>query len=99
MAQSRYKFFETVWNPYLAHNQKGFPATNLEELFSNRDDLRFRIPIEYEYRPDLIAQKFYGNPKLSWIIIYANGFSNSPEDFEKNTLIRIPRKERVEALL
>lgn len=99
MAQSRYKFFDTIYNPYLVHTQKGFPTTNLQELFTFSDNLTYKIPLQFEYRPDLIAQKFYGDPKLSWIITYANGFYNSPEDYVKNSTIRIPRHERVIAIL
>ena len=32
--QSRYKFFDTVYNTDLAHTQKGFPTNSLKETFS-----------------------------------------------------------------
>lgn len=99
MAQSRFKFFENAWNSTLVHWQKGFPTQNMQELFSADDDISYGVPMEYRYRPDLIANKFYRNPKLSWVLIYANGFYNSPEDFDVGAIIRIPKFERIMGLL
>jgi len=97
--QSRYKFFDTIYNPILAHTQKGFPTSSLKEMFSYSDDLAYKIPLEHKYRPDLIASKFYRNSKLFWVLVYANEFYNSPEDFDVNVVIRIPRYERIAGLL
>jgi len=97
--QSRYKFFDTVYNTDLAHTQKGFPTNSLKETFSYSDDLAYQIPIEFKFRPDLIASKFYRNSKLFWILVYANEFHNSPEDFDINVVIRVPRYERIVGLL
>jgi len=92
---SRYKYFRTVWNSRLKHKIKGLPNIKLFNDFRFTDDISYRIPLKYEYRPDLIAIEYYGDPKLFWILVYSNRFEHSPDDFEKNTLIRVPRYERI----
>jgi len=95
MAKSRYKFFEDVYNEDTKHTQKGFPKVILSELFSNDNDIIYTIPLEEVYRPDLITFRFYGNPKLYWILVYVNGISDSPEGFYEGRTIRVPQYERV----
>lgn len=96
---SRYKYFRNVWNDNIKHVQKGLPNTELYSFFNFNDDKSFRIPLKYEYRPDLIALNFYGDPRLFWILVYANSFDNSPEDFNAGRIIKIPRYERIVSLI
>ncbi len=101
MGYSRYKQFETVWNSSLVHNQKGFPKSNLTELFAdpNNNDISYKIPLRWQYRPDLIANHFYKNPTLFFVLVYANNFRYCPEDFTTDTIIKVPRYERMISLL
>lgn len=100
MIQSRYKFFDDVWNNNKLSYFKGLPTDGFFTLFTTTtDDILYTIPKQFEYRPDLIANTFYGSPKLYWILIYANGFNNSPEDFAEGVTIRIPSYKKVIDLL
>ena len=99
MGTSRYKFYDDVWNDDINHYQKGIQSQNMTDLLIGEGDILYTIPIEHVYRPDLIAKKFFGNPKLYWVLVFANNFANSPEDFEQGITIRIPRYERVLELL
>jgi len=100
MIQSRYKFFDEIWNEERTSKFKGLPIDDFFTLFnSSTDDITYTIPKQFEYRPDLIANVFYGSPKLYWILIYANGFNNSPEDFEEGISIRVPSYKKVIDLL
>jgi len=99
MGYSRYKWFNTAWNSALVHNQKGFPSTNLTDLFADDSDISYKIPLVHQYRPDLIAHKFYQNPKLFFVLVYANNFRYCPEDFTMGTVIKVPRNDRVISLL
>lgn len=92
---SRYRLFASAWYDDLQHTIKGLPKEDIFSMFRFQDDIRYRIPLGYKYRPDLIANRFYGNPKLYWVLIYCNRFYNSPEDFEAGTVIRVPRFERI----
>lgn len=92
---SRYKFFRETWNEEYKHNQKTLPDKELRKTFQNNDDLIYEIPLRFRYRPDLISLMFYKDPKLFWILVYANEFYNTPEDFEVGVKLRIPRYERI----
>jgi len=96
MALSRYdKFFDTVFNVEINHDQKGFLQEDIKDRISFSDDIIYEIPLIYEYRPDRIAQKFYGNPKLFWVLVYVNEIENSPEGFYQGRRIRVPRFDRI----
>jgi len=96
MSNSRYgKFFEDVYNADFNGIQKGYKKENMEELISFPDDIIYEIPLEFQYRPDLIARKFYGNSRLFWILIYTNKINNSPEGFTMSKRIRVPRPNRI----
>jgi len=96
---SRYKYWRDVYNSDIKHNQKGLPDIEPYSFFTFSDDKSYRIPLKYEYRPDLIALEFYGDPRLFWVIVYANGFNNSPQDFNTGRVIKIPRYERIISLI
>jgi hypothetical protein len=98
-SSDRYKFFEEVWSDDYMHTQRGMIRDDMQQLLTTDYDIIYTIPQEHEYRPDLIAEKFFGNPKLYWVLVYINNFANCPEDFTANTSIRIPRYERVVELL
>jgi len=95
MGKTRYNFFDTVWNDSLNHTQKGMPSVDLQTTFSFSDDILYTIPLEQQYRPDLVASQFYGDPTLYWILVYVNNFANSPEDFTTGTIIRVPQFARI----
>lgn len=96
---SRYKFFETIYNDDIKHTQKGFLREDIKEILSGEDDIVFFIENEYKYRPDKIALKFYDDPKLYWILVYVNDINNSPQGFESGIYIRVPRPERIDRIL
>lgn len=95
MSATRYKYFLEAWNEDFKHNQKTLPNKPLKEIFQNDDDLTYEIPLRFKYRPDLISLMFYKDPKLFWILVYANEFYNTPEDFEVGVKLRVPRYERI----
>lgn len=64
-------------------------STIYEKNFSE-DSIEYVIPPWLDLRPDLIAQTFYGNAKLVWVLIVANKIEKSPEEFKKGTTILVP---------
>ena len=95
----RYKFFENVSSDYANNDIKGFPKESLHDLFTFDDDLFITIDTKYQYRPDLIANNVYGNPKLYYILVYANNINDSPEGFYSGRQIRVPRFENIVSLI
>jgi hypothetical protein len=97
---SRYKFYTTIQNIATGTPAIGFPISeNFNNMFSTTSDVSYTIPVKFQYRPDLIANYFYGDPTLFWIIVNNNGITNSPEGFEVGTVIKIPYIGRVMELL
>lgn len=93
---SRYeKFFDTIWNYDINNNQKGYIDENIKEQLTFSDDIIYEIPLRFQFRPENIARSFYGNPKLYWVLVYANEIEDSPAGFYTGRKIRIPRLERI----
>ena len=99
MAGSRYKFFKNVTNSVTGTPYKGFQNIDLTSLFSSANDISYKIPVKFQYRPDLIANYFYGDPTLYWVIVYRNKIINSPEGFETDKIIQIPYIAKVMELV
>lgn len=54
-------------------------------------DLVHKVTLDEDERPDLIALKYYGDARLYWVLLGANGFREKSE-VRKDMLIRIPAK-------
>lgn len=50
----------------------------------------FRIPTVFQYRPDLISMKFFGNYHMGWLICLHNNFMEPIFDFKAGRTIDIP---------
>jgi hypothetical protein len=61
--------------------------------------VKYVIPAEYEYRPDLIANDVYGIVELWWVIYEYNEFTHPFNDFYAGRQILMPNKADLEAYL
>jgi len=52
-------------------------------------DIVHTVTLDEDQRPDLIALAFYGDARLYWVILGANGFREKSQ-LKKGQLIRIP---------
>lgn len=95
----RYKFFDDYFDEQDKMNKKGFMRFNLGNYFRSGNPSTFKITPQFEYRPDKIAFKFYGDASLSWVLIYANNFSQGMGDFFLNREILIPEMSIVNSLI
>lgn len=97
---SRYSFYNDVIDTNTKTKMKGtLKLSNLGIQFINQNATIYEIPIQYSYRPDLIAYKFYKDSSLDWVITFANNFTNSPEDYTPTTSIIIPALSKIKELL
>ena len=94
----RYKFFNDYFDEKDKMNKKGMMKFDLGNYFRSGNPTNFRITNQFEYRPDKIAFKFYGDASLAWVLIYANNFSNGMADFWNNRIIIVPEMSIVTAL-
>ena len=58
-----------------------------------QDDTLYQV--KQDDRIDLIANQYYGNPELWWIIAVVNDFALLPNDLKPLSTIRIPSNNRV----
>ena len=49
------------------------------------------VPEGYAHRPDLIANVFYGDPSMWWLLMEVNSISDPFEGFKVNDRILIPK--------
>lgn len=56
------------------------------------NDLMHRVTLDEDRRPDLIANTYYGDARLYWVILGANDLREK-EQVRKGMLIRIPSKD------
>lgn len=60
------------------------------------DDIEYVIG-EYD-RIDLLSQKFYGTPRLWWVIAVVNNIYNISTEFHPKRKIRIPSNDFIDSL-
>ncbi len=97
--KNRYDFFDDIWNDDIQHHQKFLLDHEFKKKLNEYDYILYNITLADEYRPDLIAHKFYGNSKLYWILVYANDINDSPQGFKTNTQIKIPNPSIIGTLV
>lgn len=63
------------------------------DIVANRDkyDLVHKVTVDEDMRPDLVALRYYGDPRLYWVILAANDLRD-PGDLKRDTTIVIPSK-------
>lgn len=69
-----------------------FKAVDILARAKVREAIRDHLVVYYPYivrdgdRPDILAHKYYGNPKYTWIIFYANNIIDPLEEWPKTTV-------------
>lgn len=58
-------------------------------------DIVLTIDSGYHRRPDLVADRYYGNTELTWIVLQYNDVVDVQADFVSGTTITIPSSDRV----
>ena len=89
-----FSYFPTTQHDLTNVGQK-VTLTNILRRFAVRSDVKNRSDVFYEYnvqsgdRPDTIAEKYYGNADLAWIVLHFNdiidpffGWPLFDQDFE-----------------
>ena len=97
--KDRYDFFYDYFDEQEKINKKGEMRIDVGQYLRNMKKIKFKITSSFQYRPDKIAYKFYGNPQLSWVLIYANNFRNGVADFISNREIQVPDPTEVNGLI
>jgi hypothetical protein len=97
---SRYKkYYEKVTDKYLGTHPGLVDLQYLQKLFIDENDEYYTIPIDKQFRPDLISQEKYGTTSLHWLITFVNMIPDAPEGYYIDRIIRIPAIGKVRNLL
>lgn len=97
---SRLRFYSTVIDDDVNSIRLGMRnKTVINQLKAQADYTVYNVPAKYAYRPDLIAQEFYGIPELWWVIIEYNELFHPAKDLTINRELRIPLQQDVMNLL
>lgn len=97
---NRYEFYEDAIDIYFNTQTKGLAKDHeFYKNFLSSDMVYYTIPIHMQYRPDLIAYKFYKDSSLDWVLTFVNQFDNSPEDYYTDRVILIPSLTRIKQLV
>tara|TARA_X000000950_G_scaffold166316_1_gene203180 strand:+ start:2859 stop:3149 length:291 start_codon:yes stop_codon:yes gene_type:complete len=69
-------------------------------ITQNNNDEYYTIESKFDRRPDLLANKLYGNPRLWWVFIKRNmnSFEDPINDFRTGKTIRIPNASSLTGL-
>lgn len=81
---SRLRFADFV----LVDGTEFFDVLDLPEIPEQPDDITYRVKDGERF--DLLAQRFYGDPVLWWVIAAANNIELPPFGFHIGATLRIP---------
>lgn len=67
----------------------------------NPSDILYKIPIVYEYRPDMLANDLYNDPKLWWVFAQRNPnrLKDPLFDFKAGLEIYVPKLDTLTRVL
>ena len=74
-----------------------FDLLNLPPIVPQSDDTTYEW--KSSDRIDLVANRFYGNPVLWWVLALANDVEMVPTDLNEGALLRIPSPRYVQQVL
>jgi hypothetical protein len=87
---------------YTTSNNSGYLAViNFRNIPSNKDDVLFELPKQYEYRPELLANDIYGDVNLWWVFAVRNKnvIQDPVFDMVAGTKIYIPKQDTLNTVL
>jgi len=92
---SRYNYYDILYDYDVNNYILGLGFDNLPYFEETDNDIYYVIEPQYQYRPELLSLKFYGNQYLWWVIVKANNLSHPVKDLKAGKVIRIPAASRV----
>ena len=97
---SRYDFIETIINPALNYKKmKGFPSKEFISSFLDGNETINTIPNGFQFRPDKLAEYYYGNSTYSWILSYVNNLEYGIEDYVVGRDLIFPSPKTIKYIL
>lgn len=89
---NRTDFQNELYNPIIKDYSKGF--LDEKEMSKYKNNYTYGYVLQgMEFRPDLVAKYYMGDPELSWLITYVNEFEDGIKDYILGRKIKIPGVE------
>lgn len=76
-------------------DKDGVKSLAIDDINIPTDDLDYVVQFKLGDRLDILAQTFYGDSQLQWVILWANPQYYSPADIKPGDYIVIPNRERL----
>jgi len=90
-------------SPYVNTEKFGqfLDVANIPNIPQDPADVLYQIDTIYKQRPDLLAYDLYGDVGLWWVFIARNPniLQDPVFDFQPGTIIYVPKKETLSAVL
>lgn len=86
-SESRYKF---LYRLVLSNGDRVIESYDKPIISSDNTDVFFKVPPGFENRLDLIAQRYYNNSELYWILALANDYKDPFNTCKVGDIIYIP---------
>lgn len=75
-------------NNYRNKDKISINKKKVNQVLTESNTKYMKIPIKYEYRPDLIAYNLYNDVTFSTFLAIINEIDNSPEGFKSGKVIK-----------
>ncbi len=73
-----------------------FWSKRTDILKDQNDDIEiYKLPIQYNKRPDLLAYDLYGRSDLMWVVLQYNNIVDIEEEFITGANLKLPSRSRV----
>ena len=83
---SRLRFGEL----YLIDGVEHWDILDMPTIVEQQDDLLYQVKRGVAERIDKLADRFYGDSKLWWVIAVANDMELAPTDLDEGDILTIP---------
>lgn len=99
--ESKMGRYNLIFDNNVQQTRAGFFDKTLYKINTNvqKDDFIWTVEPGFEYRTDLISNKFYGTAKYDWIIEEINNIKDPIKDVKIGTKLRFMSKSRLFGLI
>lgn len=94
---SKMKNYTIIFDEDVSQYRTGFYNSKFKNYQATNEDTIFTIPIQYQYRIDLISYNFYGTSLWDWVIEDANNIKDPIKDIIAGKKIIIPSISKIYA--
>lgn len=89
--------YEQLFDEDIQQNRTGFRVTDLRKTTDkvSNDETVWSVEPGYEYRSDLISNKFYGTAKYDWLIEQINDIKDPIKDLVVGYKLILPPQSKI----